>query len=49
VLTSVATVLVGVWMIVEHNKLPDHTLSLIFGIIVGVLALVDLIRPYVGR
>lgn len=46
-LTPIAVVLVGLWMIVEHNKLPDHTLTLIFGIVVAVLALIDLVRPYV--
>lgn len=48
-LTCIAVVLTGIWFVVEHNKLPDPTLALVFGIIVGVLALIDLIRPYAGR
>jgi multisubunit Na+/H+ antiporter MnhE subunit len=48
-LTCVAVLLVGVWLVVTSQQHVSSTLTLIFGIIVGVLALADLIRPYVWR
>lgn len=49
-LTSLGVILIGIWLIVEHQKLPDPTLALVFGIIAAVLALLDLIWPHVrGR
>jgi multisubunit Na+/H+ antiporter MnhE subunit len=46
-LTCLAVVLVGVWLIVSSQSRLSDTATLIFGIAVAVLALIDLLRPYV--
>jgi hypothetical protein len=45
-LTSIAVILVGVWLIVTSQQRVSSTLTLIFGILVGLLALLDLLQPY---
>jgi hypothetical protein len=45
-LTSIAVVLVGVWLIVTSQQHVSSTLTLIFGIVVGLLALLDLLHGY---
>ena len=51
--TSIAVVLTGVWLILLGSKShPSMTLTLIFGIVIAVLAILDLVlygRPYVRR
>jgi uncharacterized membrane protein YqgA involved in biofilm formation len=42
-LTSVAVLLVGIWLILQSIKPVDATLTLVFGIVVGALALIDLL------
>lgn len=48
-LTALAVVLVGIWMIVKSQGPVSNTLTLVLGIAVAVLALVDLTRPYWHR
>lgn len=48
-LTSLAVVLVGVWLIVSSQERVSADLTLILGIVAAILALVDLIRPYWHR
>lgn len=48
-LTAIAVVLVGIWMILMSQGPVSATLTLIFGIVVAVLALLDLTRPYWHR
>lgn len=43
-LTSLAGVLTGIWLILQSQHSTTVTLTLLFGIIVAVLCLVDLIR-----
>jgi hypothetical protein len=48
-LTPLAVVLAGVWLIVQSRSTVSDTLTLIFGIVIAVLALLDAIRPYWHR
>ena len=48
-LTSLAVLLTGIWLVLQSQQPVNKTLTLIFGILVAVLALVDLVRPYVHR
>lgn len=43
-LTSLAVVLIGIWLILQSQQPVNATLTLVFGIAVAVLALVDLLR-----
>ena len=43
-LTSLAGVLTGIWLILQSQHSTTTTLTLLFGIIVAVLCLVDLVR-----
>lgn len=45
-LTSIAVVLLSLWVILDSQGQATTTLSLILGIVAGVLALIDLIRPH---
>lgn len=47
--TSIAVVLAGAWLIIYSQEKPSTTLTLVFGIVIVVLALIDLLRPYVIR
>lgn len=47
-LTSIAVVLVGIWMIIASQGVPSSILTLLFGIISAGLALVDLIYAHRG-
>lgn len=49
ILTSLAMILVGIWLVVYSQGPVSTTLTLIFGIAAAALALIDLIRPYLGR
>lgn len=42
-LTSVAVVLAGAWLIIYSQEKPSTTLTLVFGILVVVLAVIDLL------
>ena len=49
-LTAIATLLIAVWLVLLGAKAhPSSTLTLIFGIVAGILVLVDLIRPFAVR
>lgn len=43
-LTSLAGILTGLWLILESQHSTTTTLTLVFGIVVMVLCLVDLLR-----
>lgn len=47
-LTSLAGIFLGVWLAVEHSKLPDSKLTLVRGIVVAALCLGDLVWSYRG-
>jgi multisubunit Na+/H+ antiporter MnhE subunit len=47
ILTTLAVLLVGIWLVITSQQHLSSTATLLFGIVVGVLALVDLLRPYV--
>lgn len=49
ILTSLAVLLVGIWLVITSQSHVSSTGTLIFGIVVGALALVDLLRPYVAN
>lgn len=43
-LTSLAVILVGIWLVLQSQGPVQSTVTLIIGIVVAALALVDLIR-----
>lgn len=43
-LTSIAGIFTGLWLILQSQHSTTTTLTLLFGIIVAVLCLVDLLR-----
>lgn len=43
-LTSLAVVLVGIWLVIQSQQPVSSTLTLIFGIAVAALALIDVLR-----
>ena len=47
--TPIAVILAGVWLIIFSRTTPSTGLTLVFGILVVVLAALDLIRPIVVR
>ena len=48
-LTSLAVVLTGVYLIIVSQEHVTSTLTLIFGLVIGILALADLVFPYIRR
>lgn len=46
-LTSLAVILIGIWLILQSQAPVQSTVTLIFGIAAAVLALVDLLRGHV--
>jgi hypothetical protein len=48
-LTSIAVVIIAVWMILTASTTVSTTLTTILAIVAGVLALIDVLEPYRGR
>lgn len=48
-LTFIALLLVGIWLILTGVTVVSDTLTLIFGIAVVVLVLIELLTPYYHR
>ena len=48
-LTSIAVVIIAVWMILTASTTVSTTLTTILGVVAGVLALIDVLEPYRGR
>jgi hypothetical protein len=48
-LTSIAVVLTGVWLIIDSQSTLSTTATLIFGIVIAALAAIELIQPYARR
>jgi len=47
--TSIAVVIIAVWMILTASTTVSTTLTTILGVVAGVLALIDVLEPYRGR
>jgi uncharacterized membrane protein YqgA involved in biofilm formation len=47
--TSVAVLIIGVWMIVSSQEPVSATLTLVLGVLVGILAFLDLLPSVRSR
>lgn len=48
-LVALAGILTGIWLILDSQSHPAKILTLIFGIVIALLCLLELTRPYWHR
>jgi hypothetical protein len=48
-LLAIAVLLTGIWIALTSQEPVSSGVTLIFGIVVAVLAAIELLRPYAGR